>query len=134
MILDSNVLIALFQQEQPKLFERMAEWHQSHKLFINHLIFAEVAPSFTEPDALSGALDDLGVGVAQFSDSEAFRAGQAFAEYRRRGTDRATILPDFMIGAQAAVRGWPLVTRDRKGFASYFPEVELIDPYKADHD
>ena len=134
MILDSNVLIALFQDEQPALFERLASWKQSHELFINLVIYAEVAPSFPTHDELRQALTMLDVRIASFTELEAHRAGLAFADYRRRGTQRSAILPDFLIGAQAAIRGWPLVTRNRKGFASYFPEVELIDPMQVPDD
>jgi predicted nucleic acid-binding protein len=132
VILDSNVLIALFQQEQADLLERLGMLKQSHDLFINLVIYAEVAPSFTHQDDLREALIALDIAIAPFTESEAYRAGQAFADYRRRGTERTTILPDFLIGAQAAMRGWPILTRDRKGFASYFPEVLLIDPLKVE--
>ena len=59
---------------------------------------------------------------------ECHRAGQAHSEYRRCGGKRPAILPDFLIGAQAEMRGWPLVTRDRKRFGSYFPDLQIIDP------
>ena len=128
VILDSNVLISLFQREQPHLFARLGEWQATHKLHVNLIIYAEVAPSFADPVALGLELAQLRVVQADFTREEAFRAGAAFAEYRHRGGERSTILADFLIGAQAELRGWPLVTRDRKGFASYFPELTIIDP------
>lgn len=128
MILDSNVLIALFQQGRPQLFDRLAEWQAHRRLYLNIVIFAEVAPSFIEPAALGTAIDRLGLALAPFTRADAFHAGQAFAEYRRRGGERTAILADFLIGAQAEIRGWPLVTRDRKGFQSYFPGLQIIDP------
>lgn len=73
-------------------------------------------------------LVEVGVSLERLTLAECHRAGVAFAEYRRRDGKRTTILPDFLIGAQAELRGWPLVTRDRKGFASYFPDLEIIDP------
>ncbi|WP_295530611.1 type II toxin-antitoxin system VapC family toxin [Novosphingobium sp. Chol11] len=66
--------------------------------------------------------------ITALTREDAFRPAQAFAEYRRRGGERQAILPDFLIGAQAEIRGWPLVTRDRKGFQSYFPDLQIIDP------
>ena len=128
MILDSNVLIALFQQEQPKLFDRLAEWQALRTIHINLVIFAEVAPTFAAPVELNSVLDRLEIMLTALTRDDAFRAGQAFAEYRRRGGERSAILPDFLIGAQAEIRGWPLVTRDRKGFQSYFPNLQIIDP------
>ena len=128
MILDSNVLIALFQHAQPRMFDRLAEWQALRRIHINHVIFAEVAPSFPDVTELEAALDRLEVMLTAFTREDAFRAGKAYAEYRRRGGERTTILPDFLIGAQAEIRGWPLVTRDRKGFQSYFPGLQIIDP------
>jgi predicted nucleic acid-binding protein len=58
----------------------------------------------------------------------------AFREYRRRQGNRTSILPDFLIAAQADMRGWRLLTKDRKGFESYFPNIILIDPKKAQND
>ncbi len=128
MILDSNVLIALFQHGQPKLFDRLAEWQALRTIHINLVILAEVAPSFAALAELGSALDRLDIVLTALNREDAFRAGQAFAEYRRRGGERTAIMPDFLIGAQAEIRGWPLVTRDRKGFQSYFPGLQIIDP------
>ena len=128
MILDSNVLIAMFQQGQPRLFDRLAEWQAIRTIHTNLVIFAEVAPSFAAPADLGSALDRLDIRLTALTREDAFRAGQAFAEYLRRGGERTAILPDFLIGAQAEIRGWPLVTRDRKGFQSYFPGLQIIDP------
>ncbi len=58
----------------------------------------------------------------------AIRAGQAHRLYRDRGGTRDAILADFLIGAHAAVRRAPLITRDRQRFASYFPELTIIAP------
>jgi predicted nucleic acid-binding protein len=128
VILDSNVLIALFQHGQPKLFDRLAEWQALCTIHINLVILAEVAPSFAALAEIGSALDRLDIVLTALNREDAFRAGQAFAEYRRRGGERTAILPDFLIGAQAEIRGWPLVTRDRKGFQSYFPGLQIIDP------
>jgi len=128
VILDSNVLIALFQREQADLFDRISRWRRSHAIRINLVIYAECAPSFASDDGLRLSLNALGIGIEDLTLPEGFRAGQAYAEYKRRGGEKQTILPDFLIGAQAELRGWPLVTRDRKGFASYFPDLQVIDP------
>ena len=60
---------------------------------------------------------------------EAFSlAAKAFARYRRRGGSKRQVLPDFFIGAHAAVEGWPLLTRDASRFRSHFPTLEVIAP------
>ncbi len=127
MILDSNVLIEIIQQPNSPL----NEWlylRRAGDLRINPIIFAELSPSFAQCDQLSAYLTVAGIQIEPLTLEECFRAGWVHVEYRRRGGERTTILPDFLIGAQAATRGWPLVTRDRKGSASYFPELTIIDP------
>lgn len=127
MILDSNVLIEIIQQPTSPLNEWLYA-QMGKDLRINPIIFAELAPSFAAREQLEGFLATLGIGIEPLTIEACFRAGHAHAAYRRRGGERRTILPDFLIGAQAAERGWTLVTRDRKGFASYFPELTIIDP------
>jgi predicted nucleic acid-binding protein len=131
MILDSNVLIAIIQQPSSPLNEWLYE-HRSNDLHINPVIFSELAANFATWQQLAGWLEIANIAIAALTLAECHRAGLAHVEYRRRGGERATILPDFLIGAQAATRGWPLVTRDRKGFASYFPELTIIDPLEHD--
>lgn len=55
-------------------------------------------------------------------------AARAFAQYRRRGGSKRQVLPDFFIGAHAAVEGWPLLTRDASRFMTYFPTLDVIEP------
>jgi len=57
-----------------------------------------------------------------------FLAGKAYLQYRRRGGGKAQLLPDFFIGAHAAVEGWPLLTRDASRFRTCFPSLEVISP------
>ena len=57
-----------------------------------------------------------------------FLAGKAFAQYRRRGGSKTQVLPDFFIGAHAAVMAWPLLTRDAKRYRTYFPSLHVIAP------
>jgi predicted nucleic acid-binding protein len=57
----------------------------------------------------------------------AFVAGKAFLAYRRRGGSKTAPLPDFYIGAHAAVQGMDVLTRDPKRYATYFPTVKIIE-------
>ena len=57
-----------------------------------------------------------------------FLAGRAYLQYRRRGGAKSQVLPDFFIGAHAAVEGWPLLTRDASRFRTYFPSLDVIAP------
>lgn len=97
-------------------------------LVINQVIYAEIAVRYEDTDELDG---DLHRDVFQREAvpwSAAFLAGKAFEIYRGRGGIRRSPLPDFFIGAHAAVTGLRLLTRDTARYRSYFPTVELIAP------
>ncbi len=127
MILDSNVLIEIIQQPKSPLNDWLyAQYGQ--ELRINPIIFAELSPNFARCHQLAGYLVELGIDIEPLTLDDCHLAGRAHAVYRRRGGARTTILPDFLIGAQAAARGWTLVTRDRNGFGSYFPDLRVVDP------
>lgn len=128
MIFDSNVVLDLLDEPAGSPLYRAIDGTRRGRVCVNEIIFAEVASRFLEVADLEDALAALDLPLERLTLGECHRAGQAFREYRRRGGQRQAILPDFLIGAQAAMRGWPLVTRDRKGFESYFPELTIIDP------
>jgi hypothetical protein len=54
--------------------------------------------------------------------------GEEFLAYRRRGGRRIAALPDFYIGAHAAVAGHQLLTRGARWYRTYFPRLVLIAP------
>ena len=58
----------------------------------------------------------------------AFVAAKAFKRYRARGGVKSAPLPDFFIGAHAAVAGLTILTRDPRRYREYFPSVRLICP------
>jgi len=60
-----------------------------------------------------------------------FLAGKAFLQYKKRKGGKSNVLPDFFIGAHAAVAGYQLITRDKGRFSTYFPSVKLIIPESA---
>jgi predicted nucleic acid-binding protein len=137
MIVDSNVILHLINPNDPASeavslgFGRVAA---KFDLKANHVIFAEVSPTFSDAAEVAAVLTSLNIELVGLTENDAFRAGGAFRDYRRNGGPRNTVLPDFLIGAQASVRGWPILTRDTKHFSSYFPEVELIDPMQVQND
>ena len=132
MIFDSNVVIELIETGFDSPFaDRIGQIQKDHSLYSNIIIFAEVSSGFPAVSYVSGLFDQFNFTIMPLELPECYRAGRAFAEYRQRGGTRSAILPDFLIGAQAEIRRWPLVTRDRKGFASYFPDLEIIDPLEA---
>lgn len=130
-LVDSNVLIDVFgdsdrwTSSSATALEAAAN---AGPLVINQVIYAEIAVRYEDTDELDG---DLRPDVFQRESvpwSAAFLAGKVFEIYRARGGVRRSPLPDFFIGAHAAVAGLRLLTRDTGRYHSYFPTVELIAP------
>jgi predicted nucleic acid-binding protein len=97
-------------------------------LAINALIYAEVSISFAKIEDLEEALPSTIYRREPLPYEAAFLAGKAFLQYRRRGGGKTAPLPDFLIGAHAAVAGFRVLTRDPRRYRTYFPKVELIAP------
>ena len=98
------------------------------RLVINPVVYAELSAGYKVIEEVDAALGLVGITIIQMSRTALFLAGRAFQEYRGRGGIRTGVLPDFFIGAHAAVLGAPLVTRDANRYRSYFPTVELVAP------
>jgi predicted nucleic acid-binding protein len=137
MIVDTNIILDLFGESNEtavRIGRVFAHHAVGRRMVVNQVIFAEVSPRQASQGDVERRMEQLGLKMVSLTNADAYRAGIAFRDYRRNGGPRETILPDFLIGAQAATRGWPILTRDRKRFESYFPEVELIDPLTVSHD
>jgi predicted nucleic acid-binding protein len=131
MIVDSNVVIELLHgtgRRAEQVIEAYTLLAARRGPRINPVIFAECASGSPSLEAFEARLDEMGIAIEGFENADSYRASIAFRAYRQKGGPRSTILPDFMIGAQAANRNWPLMTNDTKRFATYFPEIELLDP------
>lgn len=134
-LVDSNVLIDLLSDDPDWAgwsLWAIEELGSAGPLVINPVIYAEVSTYYSRIEDLDRDLPVEDFRREQVPWSAAFLAGKAFAEYRRRGGPRRSPLPDFFIGAHAAVAGLRLLTRDPKRYASYFPSLELIAPGQGD--
>ncbi len=131
VLVDSNVILDVLT-EDPQWLEwsaqRLAEFANQGDLVINPIIYAEISIGFNQVEELEAALPPDFFRRDPLPYSAAFGAGQSFLEYRRRGGNRRSPLPDFYIGAHAAVAGLPLLTRDVNRYLTYFPTVQLITP------
>lgn len=106
----------------------LAECADSGVLIINPIIYAEVSVGFDRIEELDEALPADAFRRDPLPWEAAFLAGKCFLAYRRRGGTRRSPLPDFYIGAHAAVKGLPLLTRDPNRYRTYFPHLTLLSP------
>lgn len=131
VVVDSNVLLDVvtddptWGQWSSGSLERTAD---EAILVINALIYAEVSIGFPSIEALEEALPPDLYRREILPYEAAFLAGKAFLRYRQAGGTRRSPLPDFYIGAHAAVAGYRLLTRDATRYRTYFPRLELIAP------
>jgi predicted nucleic acid-binding protein len=98
------------------------------RLVINSIVYAELSIGFARMEEVDAVLTTAGMAITEMPRAALFVAGKAFQQYRRRGGTRTGVLPDFFIGAHAAVLGALLITRDSRRFRAYFPTLELIAP------
>lgn len=131
ILVDSNVLldIATNDPNWSAWSERaLAECAEQTVLIINAIIYAEVSIRFTKIEALDAALPATLYQREPLPWDAAFLAGKCFLQYRRRGGARSSPLPDFYIGAHAAISSLALLTRDAARYRTYFPNVEIVAP------
>jgi len=131
VLVDSNVILDIMS-EDPEWFAWSAaaleEQAEDAVLAINPIIYAEVSIRFERIEDLEDALPVSLIQRASLPWEAAFLAGKCYVRYRRGGGSRRSPLPDFYIGAHAAVRGWTLLTRDATRYRSYFPTLRVVAP------
>lgn len=131
VLVDSNVILDVFLDDL-----NWAEWSESKLeeyshtsfLYINSIIYSEISIVFELIAELEDAIGKAGFEFLEIPKEALFLAGKAFITYKKRKGVKKTPLPDFFIGAQAAVLNIDLLTRDISRYRSYFPTVNLITP------
>lgn len=131
VLVDSNVLLDVLT-EDPTWFDwssdALARAAESETLIINPIIYAEVSVGFGRIEDLEAALPPTFFRRDPLPWEAGFLAGKCFRRYRRSGGARRSPLPDFFVGAHAAVRAHALLTRDAARYRTYFPTVKVIAP------
>jgi predicted nucleic acid-binding protein len=130
-LVDSNVLLDVLTED-----EEWLDWSSSSlgacaehgRLVINPLVYAEVSIGFSAIEDLDDVLPAEYFVREALPWAAAFLAGKAFMHYRRRGGARSHPLPDFYIGAHAAIAGYTLLTRDARRYRTYYPKLRVIAP------
>ncbi len=133
IFIDSNIVIDLLQDGEwtPWSMQTVAA-HSDEHLVANLIVFAEVSRAFGAVGDAVIFFRELGVTIAPITEEVSFRAGRTQVDYRLAGGRQGSILADFFIGAHASALGAKLMTRDKRRFATYFPELTLIAP-ETDH-
>jgi predicted nucleic acid-binding protein len=134
-LIDTNVLLDLFTNDP-----RWVDWSIRQleaaslkgPLAINDVVYAELSVRFAAIETLDAVLADAAIALEPMPRAALFLAGKAFQRYRARAGAKSGVLPDFFIGAHAAVRGWPLLTRDARRYRTEYPSLELVAPKTAD--
>jgi predicted nucleic acid-binding protein len=131
VLVDTNVLLDVVEDDPT-----WADWSQHQLdawslrggLCINPIIYAELSMAFARIEELEAVLEDGGLDVEPIPRAALFLAGKAFLSYRQGRGAKTNVLPDFLVGAHAAVSGLTILTRDVGRYRSYFPSVELVTP------
>lgn len=129
-LVDSSVLLDVMAGSPWRAWseEHLAEAAEAGDVAINQVVYAEVAVGFASVARLERTLHGVGLKRIGLPWAAAWRVAEAFLEYRRQGGPRTTPLPDFFIGAHAAVSRLTLLTRDSSRVRTYFPEATLVAP------
>lgn len=130
-LVDTNVLLDLVTNDA-----EWADWSQRQleaasvrgQLQINDVVYAELSVGFRQIEELDAVLAAAQIETAPTPREALFLAGKVFQRYRAGGGSRTGVLPDFFIGAHAAVAGLPLLTRDVRRYRTYFPTLTLVAP------
>jgi predicted nucleic acid-binding protein len=131
ILVDSNVILDVFLNDL-----KWADWSESKleeysdyaSLYINSIIYSEISIGFKLIEDLEGAIIKAGFKILEIPKEALFLAGKVYLKYKKRKGMKRTPLPDFFIGAQAAVLNLGLLTRDVSRYQTYFPTVKLIAP------
>jgi predicted nucleic acid-binding protein len=130
-LVDSNVILDVLTDDADWgdwSAAMLADAARTGTLAINPIVYAEVSACFERIEDLDEALPEAYYRRLPLPFEAAFLTGQCFLKYRRRGGTRRSPLPDFYIGAHAALAGLTLLTRDGKRYRDYFPRLRIIAP------
>ncbi len=130
-LVDSNVLLDLLEEDATWgewSWQAIEDCAGEGDLALNMIVYAEVSAGFRTIEEVELAFPESDFLRLPYPMEAAFLAGKAFMRYRRNGGRRASTLPDFFIGAHAAVIGARLLTRDATRYRTYFPNIELVAP------
>ena len=131
VLIDTNVLLDVLENDS-----EWAPWSQDQldaaaatdSLAINPIIYSELSMAFARIEELDTVIEEASLNIEAIPKEALFLAGKVFLTYRKYRGMKHNVLPDFFIGAHAAVMQWPILTRDAGRYRTYFPSVSLLTP------
>lgn len=131
IFVDSNVIIdVIVSDPEWKTWSvgQIAELSGGHRLVVNQVVVAEVAPRLGSLETFYREIAAIGLELENLNDEAAYDAGVAFQAYRRNRGEAKMVMPDFLIGGHACTANAAILTRDPRFYARYFPTIPLICP------
>ena len=131
ILVDSSVILDILTEDENWFAwsaQTLADCASSNILAVNPIIYAEVSIRFEKMEELDAALPSTYFRRLPLPWEAAFLAGKCFLDYRRKGGQKRSPLPDFYIGAHAEVSRMTLLTRDAARYRTYFPALRIIAP------
>lgn len=131
ILVDTSVLLDVVTDDptwKPWSLAALEAAAAADRLVINDIVYAELSVRYRQIEDVENFIDAVDLELSQIPRPALFAAAKAYQRYRSIGGTRPSVLPDFFIGAHAAVTGAPLLTRDARRHRTYFPNVQLITP------
>lgn len=130
-MIDSNVILDVVTQD-PIWFNwsstKIKELSSSDLFIVNSIIYSEVSIGYHRIEEVETLFTPSYFVREPIPWEACFLAGKCFLQYRQKGGEKNSPLPDFFIGSHALVRGYHLLTRDVARYQKYFPKLHLITP------
>ena len=133
ILVDSNIILDIVTQNKDWYnwsSETLQQYADSHTLVINKVIYTEVSNGFDNIEDLNQVFNSKFFKLEELPLEACFLAGKIFLQYKKNTGTKTSTLPDFFIGAHAAVKEYPIITRDIKRYNTYYPTVALVTPTK----
>jgi predicted nucleic acid-binding protein len=131
VLIDTNILLDIVSEDRnwaERSYRALILAGAGDALVINEIVYAEMSVGYDSVEDLGAFLAGLTIRLEHIPETGLFLAGRTYRRYRRNTGTKTGVLPDFFVGAHAAVTRAPLVTRDTRRIRTYFPTVQLIEP------
>jgi predicted nucleic acid-binding protein len=131
ILVDSNVILDILTVDKVWYewsSNKLMEYSENNKLIINQIIYAEISMKFSKIEELDEVVAEANIKCENLPWEAGFLAGKCFIQYKKRGGSKNSVLPDFYIGAHAAITKRAILTRYQGRYGTYFSNLSIISP------